>query len=133
MDRHQRYSVLCPYCKFSACAAFLQILTHSIQIFQEIGLSGQTVALLATGVVGIVMFIATIPAALYIDKWGRKPVLIVGAIGMGVCHLIVAVIYAKNENQWPTHRSAGWAAVVMVWLFVFHFGYSWGPIAWILV
>jgi len=79
------------------------------------------------------MFIATIPAALYIDKWGRKPVLIIGAIGMAFSHLVVAVIYAKNENQWESHRGAGWAAVVMVWIFVFHFGYSWGPCGWIVV
>jgi hypothetical protein len=30
------------------------------------------------------MFLATIPAVLYVDKWGRKPTLIVGTIGMGV-------------------------------------------------
>lgn len=29
--------------------------------------------------------------------------------------------------------TAGWAAVAMVWLFVVHFGYSWGPCAWIVV
>lgn len=70
---------------------------------------------------------------LYIDKLGRKPVLALGALAMGLCHIIIAVIFAKNENQWPTHRGAGWAAVVMVWLFVFHFGWSWGPCAWILI
>ena len=83
--------------------------------------------MLATGVVGIAMFLATIPAVMYVDKLGRKPVLVVGAIGMATCHIIVAVIDAKNENQWPTHQAAGWAAVVMIWLFVVHFGYSWGP------
>jgi hypothetical protein len=42
-------------------------------------------------------------------------------------HIIVAIIYAKNENQWETHKGAGWACIVMVWLFVIHFGWSWGP------
>lgn len=40
---------------------------------------------------------------------------------------------AKNRDQWPTHKAAGWAAVVMVWLFIVGFGYSWGPCAWIIV
>ena len=31
------------------------------------------------------------------------------------------------------NQTAGWAAVAMVWLFVVHFGYSWGPCAWIIV
>lgn len=73
------------------------------------------------------------PAVAYVDKVGRKPILIVGAIGMATCHIIIAVIFAKNENQWETHQGAGWAAVVMVWLFVIHFGYSWGPCAWIVI
>lgn len=79
------------------------------------------------------MFPATIPAVLYIDKLGRKLVLLTGAIGMGICHITMAVIFAKNQNQWPTHKAAGWAAVAMVWLFVVHFGYSWGPCAWVLI
>ena len=70
---------------------------------------------------------------MYIDRVGRKPVLAIGAIGMGVSHLIIAVILAKNIDNFHNHQAAGWAAIVMVWLFVIHFGYSWGPCAWILI
>ena len=101
------------------------ILYYAPNIFESLGLSSNTISLLATGVVGIVMFLATIPAVLYIDRIGRKPVLTIGAIGMAICHIIIAVIVAKNKDQWETHKAAGWAAVVMVWLFVIHFGYSW--------
>jgi len=109
------------------------ILYYAPQIFNKLGMSSNTVSLLATGVVGIVMFIATIPAVMYVDKLGRKPVLIVGAVGMASCHLIIAGIAGSFEDSWPQHRGAGWAAVVMVWLFVVHFGYSWGPCAWIVI
>ncbi|EGO55371.1 hypothetical protein NEUTE1DRAFT_85607 [Neurospora tetrasperma FGSC 2508] len=109
------------------------ILYYAPQIFKQLGLSGNTTSLLATGVVGIVMFIATVPAVLWIDRVGRKPVLTIGALGMATCHIIIAVIVAKNVDQWETHKAAGWAAVAMVWLFVIHFGYSWGPCAWIIV
>jgi len=109
------------------------VLYYAPQIFEQIGLQGTTQSLLATGVVGIVMFLATIPAVLYIDKLGRKPVLAVGALGMAFSHFVIAVILAKNFDNFENHRAAGWAAVVMVWLFVIHFGYSWGPCAWILI
>jgi sugar porter (SP) family MFS transporter len=109
------------------------ILYYAPSIFAQLGLSQNTTSLLATGVVGIAMFIATIPAVLWIDRVGRKPVLTVGALGMALCHFIVAVILAKNIDNFDNHPAAGWAAVVMVWLFVVHFGYSWGPCAWIIV
>lgn len=94
------------------------ILYYAPTIFASLGLSSNTVSLLATGVVGIVMFIATIPSVLYIDKLGRKPILAIGAIGMATCHIIIAVIVARNRDSWEEHKAAGWAAVAMVW-FVF--------------
>lgn len=109
------------------------VLYYAPSIFSQLGLSSTTVSLLATGVVGMAMFVATIPAVLWIDAVGRKPVLVSGAIGMALCHFTIAVLFAKNSNQWPTHQASGWAAVSMVWLFVVHFGYSWGPCAWILI
>ncbi|KZL63615.1 quinate permease [Colletotrichum incanum] len=109
------------------------VLYYAPQIFEQLGLSQTTTSLLATGVVGVVMFIATIPAVLWIDRVGRKPVLAIGAIGMGTCHLIIAVILAKNIDRFNEQPAAGWAAVCMVWLFVVHFGYSWGPCAWIII
>ncbi|OAA55331.1 General substrate transporter [Niveomyces insectorum RCEF 264] len=109
------------------------VLYYAPTIFQQLGLSGNTLSLLATGVAGIVMFIATVPAVLWIDRLGRKPVLTVGAIGMATCHIIIAVIVARDQDKWETQAAAGWAAVCMVWLFVIHFGYSWGPCAWIIV
>ncbi len=109
------------------------VLYYAPFIFKQLGLSSNTTSLLATGVVGIVMLIATIPSVLWIDRVGRKPVLTIGAVGMGTCHLIIAVIVARNLDKWAEQAAAGWAAVCMVWLFVIHFGYSWGPCAWIIV
>ncbi|KAI1122027.1 sugar transporter [Nemania abortiva] len=109
------------------------ILYYAPSIFQSLGLNDNTVSLLATGVVGILLFVSTIPAVLYVDRVGRKPVLTVGAIGMATCHIIIAVIVARNAGQWASQASAGWAAVVFVWIFVIFFGFSWGPCAWIII
>ncbi|GAW23321.1 hypothetical protein ANO14919_128770 [Xylariales sp. No.14919] len=109
------------------------VLYYAPSIFQSLGLNSNTVSLLATGVVGILLFVFTIPAVLYIDRVGRKPVLTVGAVGMATCHIIIAVIVARDADRWQAHAAAGWAAVAFVWLFVANFGYSWGPCAWIIV
>jgi hypothetical protein len=65
------------------------VLYYAPKIFENLGLDSNDVSLLATGVVGVVMFIATIPAVMWVDSWGRKPTLIIGAIGMAVCHIII--------------------------------------------
>ena len=74
----------------------------------------------------------TIPAVLYVDKFGRKKILIAGAIGMAACHFIVAGIIGAFGSDWTAHRAGGWVAIVFVWIFAGNFGYSWGPVAWIV-
>ena len=98
------------------------------------GLSGSTTALIATGVVGILEFVFTIPAVLWVDKFGRRSILIAGAIGMACCHFIVAGLIGGYTSQWNAGKAsgAGWAAIVFVWVFVANFAYSWGPVAWIV-
>ncbi|KAL8684858.1 MAG: hypothetical protein Q9224_006096, partial [Gallowayella concinna] len=115
------------------------VLYYAPSIFETLGKSSNTTSQLATGVVGVAMFLATIPAVLYIDKLGRKPVKLAGSLGKGICHFTIAIIFAKNQYQWATHKTAGWAAVAMVWFFVVNIGYSWGPwdlaldSAWVLI
>lgn len=82
---------------------------------------------------GILLFFATIPAVLYIDQLGRRPLLIAGALGMGISHFIVAGLDGAYNTSWDTHAAAGWVAVVFVWIYQINFGYSWGPGAWVLV
>ncbi|KAG7294011.1 hypothetical protein NEMBOFW57_004072 [Staphylotrichum longicolle] len=46
---------------------------------------------------------------------------------------VVVATVTMFFQQGASQAAAGWAAVCMVWLFVIHFGYSWGPCAWIIV
>jgi sugar porter (SP) family MFS transporter len=109
------------------------ILYYAPFIFKGFGFGGSTTSLLATGVVGVAMFLATIPAVLFVDKVGRKPILIAGGLGMATCHFIVAGITGAFSSNWPAHRGAGWVAIVFVWLYAVCFGFSWGPVAWIII
>ncbi|MBE3049588.1 MFS transporter [Candidatus Bathyarchaeota archaeon] len=49
------------------------ILYYAPTIFKQLGLTGLTTSLLATGVVGVVMFLATIPAVLWIVSLESLP------------------------------------------------------------
>jgi sugar porter (SP) family MFS transporter len=108
------------------------IIYYAPQIFSSIGLSGNSVNLLATGVVGIINFFSTIPAILFLDRWGRRKVLIIGAIGMGVSQLIVGTLIAVYKDKWATNRSAGWATCVFIWIYISNFAFSIGCVNWII-
>ncbi|KEF61143.1 uncharacterized protein A1O9_02708 [Exophiala aquamarina CBS 119918] len=109
------------------------ILYYAPFIFNGFGFDQNTTSLLATGVVGVVMFLATIPAVLYVDRIGRKTILIAGGVGMACSHFVVAGITGAYSDDWPAHRAAGWVAVAFVWFYAINFGYSWGPVAWIII
>jgi len=51
------------------------LLYYGPTLVKEIGLKGDTVSLVVSGGIGIVQFIAVLPAIAYIDKVGRKPLL----------------------------------------------------------
>jgi len=109
------------------------ILYYAPSIFNALGLTGNTTSLLATGVVGIVMWAATIPTVIWLDRVGRRPILISGAFIMATCHIIVAILTSQYRHSWPDHVAAGWVACVLIWIFAMGFGYSWGPAAWVIV
>ena len=51
----------------------------------------------------ISMCLATIPAVIWVDNAGRKPILISGAFIMAGCHLIVAILTGIFHKTWPEH------------------------------
>lgn len=117
MDRCQRHSVLCtvhlpvarPYRQHSL---FTGNRCRWYRVSPSLSRSSPK-----TQSVFFSMFVATIPAVLYVDKLGRKPILISGAFLMAACHIIVAVLTGMFHNSWDTHSAAGWGACALVWVF----------------
>lgn len=87
------------------------VIYYAPNIFQSLGLTSSTISLLATGVIGVIDVATTIPAMLFIDKVGRKPLMITGSVGMCICHIIIGVIVATCSHDWTAHAVAGWVAV----------------------
>ncbi|RAK98461.1 putative MFS monosaccharide transporter [Aspergillus ibericus CBS 121593] len=129
----KRTTVACLIMTFQQWNGINAINYYAPQVFENLALGGNTTSLLATGVGGIFEFVFTIPAVLWVDNIGRKKILIAGAIGMAICHFICAGLIGSYEGTFGEHKSAGWATVAFVWIFIINFAYSWGPCAWIVV
>ncbi|OWT36838.1 galactose transporter [Cryptococcus neoformans Bt1] len=112
------------------------IIYYAPTIFEQIGLSGAgaggTISLLATGIVGIVQFVFTIPAVLFVDNFGRKPILAWGEANMGISHAIIAAIVAVYGDKFDTNKKAGNAAVFFIYWYIVNFACTWGPLAWVV-
>lgn len=128
----RRLAIGCIMQFFQQFTGINAIIYYAPTVFSGLGLDGNTTSLLATGVVGIVNCVFTIPAILWMDKFGRKKLLIAGGFGMCVCHIIVAAIIGKYQGNFGEHQGAGWAGVAFIYIFIANFAYSWGPIGWVL-
>jgi sugar porter (SP) family MFS transporter len=78
-----------------------------------------------------------------VEKFGRRPLLIVGAAGMLICQFLVAIIGVTigfnkthpvgDDKQLADNISAVNAQIAFIAIFIFFFASTWGPGAWILI
>lgn len=108
------------------------IIYYAPTIFRQVGLTGGTISILATGVVGVVNFVMTIPAVLWVDNFGRRPLLFFGALSMAISLAIVGAIIAQFGDRFDTNKPAGTAAVFFIYWFIASFAVTWGPLAWVV-
>lgn len=108
------------------------LLYYGPTLVTSIGLRGDLVTLLVSGGIGIVQFLAVIPAILYLDRLGRKPLLRGGSALMALSHFIIAILIRLYEDSWAFHPAAAWFAVMCIYTFTAAYGTSFGPIGWIL-
>ena len=100
------------------------VLYYAPEIFKNMG-SGTDTALLQTIIVGIINLSFTVVAIVTVDKFGRKPLMIIGAAGMAF--FMFALGFAFFFQQ------VGMAALIFMLGYVACFAVSWGPVVWVLL
>jgi SP family sugar:H+ symporter-like MFS transporter len=80
--------------------------------------------------------LVTFVAIFLVDRVGRKPILLVGSVGMAVSLGVMSVAFSQADvvNGAPS-LPGGWGLVALIAanVFVVSFGASWGPIVWVLL
>ena len=100
------------------------VLYYAPEIFKTIA-SGTDSALFMTIIVGVVNFLFTIIAVKSVDKYGRKPLMVIGAAGMAVAMLSLGFVFFCGAT--------GYLALFCMILYVASFAMSWGPVTWVLL
>ncbi len=100
------------------------VLYYAPRIFESMGASGDA-AMLQTVVMGVVNILFTAVAIFTVDRWGRKPLLIIGSLGMMTGMIALGTLSFMN--------SIGVGALISIILYTASFMMSWGPICWVLI
>lgn len=101
------------------------IMYYAPEIFKSSG-DGTSSALIQTVLVGVINTLFTIVAIKYVDKWGRKTLLLIGAAGMTICLALVGAAFHFGMNQGPL-------ILVAILAYIAFFAISLGPLTFVVV
>lgn len=98
------------------------VLYYAPRIFGDMGMENPMVQ---TVVMGVVNILFTLIAVFTVERFGRKPLLITGSVGMAIGAFGVAL----------TFGNASLSVVTMLSIMVYSasFMFSWGPICWVYI
>lgn len=100
------------------------VLYYAPEIFKSMG-SGTDTALLQTIIVGVINLSFTVLAILTVDKFGRRPLLIIGALVMAVA---MAGLGTGFAGSW-----SGGVKLFFMLMYTAGFAMSWGPVCWVML
>lgn len=98
------------------------VLYYAPRIFSDMGMQNPMVQ---TVVMGVINILFTLVAIFNVEKWGRKPLLISGSIGMAAGALGVALTFGSASLKMATMLS--------ILVYSASFMMSWGPVCWVLI
>jgi len=107
---------------FQQAVGINAVLYYAPRIFGDMGMDNP---MMITVFMGIINILFTLVAIFTVEKWGRKPLLITGSLGMAAGALGVAVTFGHAGMELVT------AASLLIYSASFMF--SWGPITWVLI
>ncbi|KAI3326195.1 general substrate transporter [Xylariaceae sp. AK1471] len=103
----------------------------SVPIFAQIGISPEN-ALKYQAINSVLALIAQFACMLTIDKFGRRPVLIIGNLVNCLTFVVVAILLALFPPSSNSGGTAGWGFIIVTWIFNISFSYACGPLSWII-
>jgi MFS transporter, SP family, xylose:H+ symportor len=100
------------------------VLYYAGNIFRNMGASTDS-SLLQTIIIGSINLIFTVLAIYTVDRFGRKPLMIIGAVVMGVSMMCLGFSFSMHRE--------GILALIFMLLYTAGFAMSWGPVTWVLL
>lgn len=100
------------------------VLYYASNIFRNMGSSTDS-SLLQTIIIGAINMLFTVVAIFTVDRFGRKPLMIIGALIMAVSMICLGLSFSMHKE--------GILALIFMLLYTAGFAMSWGPVTWVLL
>jgi len=107
---------------FQQAVGINAVLYYAPRIFKDMGMDNE---MMFTVFMGIINILFTLVAVFTVEKWGRKPLLIWGSIGMAIGAFGVALTFG--------HAGMEMITAISIMVYSASFMFSWGPICWVLI
>jgi MFS transporter, SP family, sugar:H+ symporter len=115
------------------------IFYYSATLWHAVGFA-QDDALAITVITSVTNIVVTLVAISLVDRLGRKPLLMIGSVGMALTLGAMTWVFGTaptlmvaGSAQPQLGHAAGLVAVIAANLYVVFFGVSWGPVVWVLL
>ncbi|KAI1455595.1 hexose transporter [Annulohypoxylon moriforme] len=111
------------------------IFYYGTQYFKNSGIQDAFTIQMITSCINVV---STIPGLWAVDKIGRRPLLLWGAVGMCASQFLVAMLGTLTTGQDAQGNiivynvAAQKAGIAFICLYIFFFASTWGPLAWVV-
>jgi len=101
------------------------VMYYAPAIFKSAGF-GSSSALFQTAIMGLVNLTFVIASMFLVDRLGRKPLMIIGSIGMSIAMFLLAFTFISGHAQ-------GYFVLFCIMGYLAAFGFSLGPVVWVLI
>ncbi|MGA5416168.1 sugar porter family MFS transporter [Streptomyces pseudogriseolus] len=81
----------------------------------------------------IINIVGTVIAMIFVDRIGRRPLAIIGSVGMVIGLALEAWAFSSNLVDGQLPATQGWVALIAAHVFVLFFALSWGVVVWVML
>jgi sugar porter (SP) family MFS transporter len=110
---------------FNQVSGINAIIYYAPRIFEMAGLA-ESSALLSTAGIGLVNFLFTLLAMRFIDKFGRRTLMLIGSIGLIITLGLVS-------RAFYTESIGGMIVPVLLFIYIAFFAFSQGAVIWVFI
>ncbi|MEU2926500.1 sugar porter family MFS transporter [Streptomyces sp. NPDC007251] len=105
---------------------------YSSTLWQSVGVD-PTDSFFYSFTTSIINIIGTVIAMIFVDRVGRKPLALIGSIGMAVGLALEAWAFSSHLVDGKLPATEGWVALIAAHVFVLFFALSWGVVVWVML